>query len=315
MKFRTPIDITPFSESIDYTDSMLSVGSCFAQSVGGALKRAKFNIEINPCGVLFNPASILSSLERLRDCRLVDASEMEHRGDGTQYHYDFHSSLASLEQINEAVERGHRALQGAQWVVITLGTSWVYTLNQSGAVVANCHKQPSSLFTRRRLSTTEVVGILEYIVETILPDKRVIFTLSPIRHVSDGLADNSLSKATLRVAIDEVVSRHSRRLFYFPSYEILLDDLRDYRFYGEDMVHPSSVAVEYIWELFQGAALGQRSANQLSRVMKVVRATEHRPFDVESESFKAFCRSQLEAISRLEGLEWSEEIDYFSQYK
>ncbi len=314
MKFRTPIDITPFSDRIEYSDSLLSVGSCFAQSVGGALKRAKFNIEINPCGVLFNPASILRSLKRLRDCRGVEPQQMQQRGDGTMFHYDFHSSLSTAEQINEAVERGHRALQSAKWVVLTLGSSWVYTLKGSGEVVANCHKQPAANFSRKRLSVAEIVDILEQIVADVLPEKRVILTLSPIRHISDGLADNSLSKAALRVAIDEVVSRHRGRLFYFPSYEILMDDLRDYRFYGEDMVHPSVVAVEYIWEQFQGAALGERSQRQLLDVMKVVRAVEHRPFNAESDSFVRFCSSQLGTIARLEGLEWSREIEYFSQF-
>ncbi|MFI3306839.1 MAG: GSCFA domain-containing protein [Rikenellaceae bacterium] len=316
MKLRTQIEITPLRERIQYADRIFTIGSCFAQNIGARVARAKFRTTINPTGTLFNPLSICDTITRLCDRRRVDVDELRE-GAGGWYHYDMHSSLneSSPQQaaatINLAIDRGGAALESAQWVVITLGTAWVYERIDTGEVVANCHKEPARNFRRRQATLEEIVERLDQTIGRHLSDKRIILTLSPIRHVSDGLEQNSLSKATLRIAIDQVVARDPQRRFYLPAYEILVDDLRDYRFYADDMVHPSSVAMEYVWQYFCDVALGERAKCLLPRVMKIVAASQHRPTNPEGEPHKALCRAQLRAIEELKEVDMSEESQHF----
>ncbi len=315
MKFRTPIEIAPFEAKIDYSDRILAIGSCFAEAVGGRLLSSKFRATVNPTGVLFNPASICRTLQRFERKELITKDEL-HEG---WFHYDFHSSLSAptaeecIARINRAIELGHSALTSSDWIVVTLGTAWIYELATSGEVVANCHKQPSAKFRRRRLSVGEIVDMLNKTFAHLLPTKKMILTLSPVRHLGDGLSENSLSKATLRIAIEEFVKEHPARAFYFPAYEIFVDDLRDYRFYGEDMVHPSSVGVDYVWEKFCDVALSLESGQLLSRVMDVVRASQHRPVNRQSEGHRRFCEAQLRAIELLsKSVDLSEMRQYFT---
>ncbi len=319
MKFRTPINIKPFTQRIDYSHKILALGSCFADAVGGRLKRAKFCIEVNPTGVLFNPASISMALRRFIDKTYVDVSELREGAQGW-FHYDFHSSLSgdtpqeALDNINNAIEVGHKAVRSADWIIVTLGTSWIYRLVESGEVVASCHKQPSVKFVRERMSVDQVVEILEGVLRELIDTKNIILTLSPIRHVADGLAENSLSKATLRVAIDELTMRYPERINYFPSYEIFIDDLRDYRFYGEDMVHPSKVGVDYVWDKFREGVVSEGCNLLIDKVINIVRATEHIPYNPKSTAHKQFCVSQLRAISTLDKwVNMDDERQYFEK--
>ncbi len=317
MKLRTEIDIEQFNEKIDYSSRIFTIGSCFAQRIGAAMSRAKFRSTVNPTGTLFNPMSVCSSIERLSTKRFVAEEELRE-GDLGWYHLDFHSSLSAptkhqtLQQINHAIERGHEAIRSADWVVITLGTSWVYRSIESGELVANCHKLPARYFRRERISVAEIVERLSKTIDNHLNNKNVILTVSPIRHIADGLSENSLSKATLRLAIDELEHTYNN-IVYFPSYEILIDDLRDYRFYAQDMVHPSDVAVEYIWELFCEAALSSKAKELMPRVMKVVKAREHRPINPTSDAHKLLCQAQLRAIDQLSQVDMSEEKRYFKE--
>ncbi len=317
MKFRTPIAIKPFTERVDYSSRILTLGSCFAAEIGARLRDSKFSVEVNPTGVLFNPASICATLQRFAQKRFISTKEL-HEGAEGWFHYDFHSSLSALDAeecaqgINHAIERGHDALVGADWVVLTLGTAWIYSLAQSGEVVANCHKQPHSTFVRRRKSVAEIVSQLSEAIETLLPHKKIILTLSPVRHLGDGLSENSLSKATLRVAIEEVVAQFPQRVWYFPAYEILVDDLRDYRFYGDDMTHPSPMAVDYVWQNFCEAAISEVALKMMARVERIVQAKCHRPINPTSEAHKKFCREQLLKIAELEGVvDMTAEREYF----
>ena len=244
MKFRTEITPHPLRESIAYSSRIFAMGSCFAENISERLQRAKFRVVSNPTGIMFNPASIAASLERFAKGRPYAAEEFTH-ADGRWFSFDAHTSLSgktaeeALAKMNCAVQAGHEALERADWVILTFGTSWIYELNATGRVVANCHKRPQSHFTRRRLSADEIVGMYDRLMTGLLREKNVIFTVSPVRHVGDGLEGNSVSKAVLRVAVDEIVGRHDNA-FYFPSYEIVNDDLRDYRFYDRDLVHPNS---------------------------------------------------------------------------
>ncbi|MDR2894986.1 MAG: GSCFA domain-containing protein [Alistipes sp.] len=241
IKFRTEIEPSPLHPKIDHTRRGFSVGSCFAASIAGRLARYKFPVVSNPTGVLFNPFSIADLLE------------------------------------STPPEPAAAALTAADYVLITFGTAWVY--EENGRVVANCEKRPAHLFTRRRLGVAEITERFDGLMQGALRNKQAIFTVSPIRHLKDGFEENSLSKAVLRLAIADIVEKYPSRAHYFPAFETLTDDLRDYRFYGPDLAHPSAEAVEYIWEKFAAAAFEPETRDLLPQIEKILRATEHRPFE------------------------------------
>ncbi|MBQ9138183.1 MAG: GSCFA domain-containing protein [Alistipes sp.] len=318
MKFRTEIDHTELSAKIDYGTNILALGSCFAQSIAERLSAAKFRIELCPTGILFNPASIADTLLFFASQSPAERSRFVERSEGW-VSLDSHSDLArptieeAISALESATARGHQALQSAQCVIITFGTAWVYRHNDSGKIVANCHKVPQSEFTRFRLSVEEIVALYKPLFEGILSDKQVIFTLSPVRHTADGLAENSLSKATLRVAIAELCALYPNAE-YFPAYEIVTDDLRDYRFYADDLVHPSHRAVEYIWEHFTKAALSPRAQALLPRVKQVVDAAAHRPSNPTSEAYRNFCSRYLQEAKAIAEVDFSDECAIFERY-
>ncbi|MBR5133272.1 MAG: GSCFA domain-containing protein [Alistipes sp.] len=316
MKFRTEIDIKPWQHPIDYSDTILSLGSCFATNMSQRLAQNKFRVCAAPTGILFNPASIASSVELMAEgYRITESDLVEcHAGYAS---YLFHSELSSndkgqaIELMQQAINSGAKALARADHLIITLGTAWVYRLKESGKVVANCHKQPASLFSRELLTVQDIIDALERII--CHTSAQLILTISPVRHIGEGLADNSLSKALLRVAVAVFAARHSQRVVYFPSYEILIDDLRDYRFYADDLVHPSQMAIDYIAEKFFEAALSRDAKALKSDVERIVRAANHRPQNPGSEQHKAFCRGQLEAIKAIKGVDLSKESEYFDK--
>lgn len=302
MKFRTEITITPSVSKIDQHKRVFSLGSCFAHNVTGRLLRNGVECLCNPLGELYNPLSIEQCIKRLLGGQRLTKGELHRRGDvwfsyNTHGLFDTTDPKALLERVGCAVEGGQRALLGADFVVLTLGTSWVY--EREGEVVANCHKMPSGEFSRRRLTVEEVVASLERVVDMVAP-RKVILTISPIRHLGDGLEGNSVSKAVLRVAVDEVV-RSRAEVCYFPAYEILVDDLRDYRFYGEDMTHPSEVAVEYVWERFCGAFMSEEARVKGALFARLAEAASHRPLHPESEEYGRFRSKMLAGAEALLG--------------
>ena len=309
MQFQTHIQIRPFEQKIDHSQPILSLGSCFADNIAKRLQRAKFDTTAAPTGILFNPESIARAIERFdraqEDKSSLPTIEELHQANGVWYNYDFHSSLShddanvALAQMSNAVMRGAEALTVANVVIITFGTAFVYRLNDSDEVVANCHKQPQRLFSREMLSAEDIVQRYNALLQGPLANKRVIFTLSPVRHLGDGLEQNSLSKATLRVAIAEIMAKNSNA-DYFPSYEIMMDELRDYRFYADDMAHPSALAVEYIWERFTQTALSEATLEAIKRIEHIMAAAEHRPFNPESDAHRAFCRKMLSECELLQ---------------
>lgn len=303
MKFRTEIDIRPFGRKLGYDEGIFAVGSCFAERVAARLAEAKFRVTANPSGVMFNPLSVAETIERCAENRRTDAAEL-HEGAEGWFHYGFHGSLnrstaaETAAAMNAATEEGHRALAGASTVILTLGTACVFRLAESGEAVANCHRQPAATFRRERLTAGQIAARLGSVIERYLGDKHIILTVSPVRHLADGLAGNMLSKSILRVAAAELEERHAN-VDYFPAYEIICDDLRDYRFYADDMVHPSQGAVEYVWEKFVGTALSPAARGLLPQVEAVVAASKHRPLHPDSESYRAFCRRQIEIIDSM----------------
>lgn len=314
--FRTELKLKPWGKPLDYSSRIVTLGSCFANNLAQRLARSKFNVVDSPTGILFNPASIARSMELMMGGCAIGPESLVRLGQ-RWVSFEAHSSLSgstvesATEIINSALRIGSQAIAQSDMAIVTLGTAWVYRLRTTGNVVANCHKQPASLFSRELLSVDECVEALERIVA--LAPRRLLLTLSPIRHIGDGLEDNSLSKSTLRVAIDRVCKAHPERVQYFPSYEIMLDDLRDYRFYASDMLHPSDIAVDYIVNKFYDTALSHEAKTLKTKIDKIVQATEHRPYDPSSEEYKLFCGKQLEAIKAINGVDLSKESDYFEQ--
>jgi len=261
MKLQTIVDIPALPWKIGYEDHILMLGSCFSDEIGAQMQQRYLNVTCNPFGTLYNPISIANALT------MDEVPLLVHR-DGLWHSMAHHGSLSRADKyeaekvIADSIETLQQALAEASVVIVTFGTAWVYELDDE--VVGNCHKLPESMFTRRRISVEEIVEAWKPILERY-SDKHWLFTVSPIRHIKDGLHENQISKATLLMAIDQMVnSRWGYRICrYFPSYEILLDELRDYRFYDDDLVHPSSLAVNYIWERFVDTFCTNQTKNEL----------------------------------------------------
>ena len=316
MKFRTEIEIAPLGTRIDHADTLLLLGSCFADRMRERLQRLKFRAEGNFAGPLFNPASIAALLHRAADPAPATADELRQDADGWWFHYDANTlsddpdPTTVLKRYNEALDRMRTLLAEARCVIVTFGTAWVYRLKETARIVANCHKQPQALFQRERLSVRQIVDEWSELLAGPLAGKETIFTVSPVRHPGDGLEGNSLSKATLRVAVAELTERFARA-HYFPAYEILSDDLRDYRFYADDLVHPSAQAIEYIWERFVQAALSEPTRTLLPEIETLLACSSHRPRRPDSEAYRRLCRDTLDrmtALQRNAGIDFSEEI-------
>ena len=301
MQFRTPMTISQSSLRLDHSHRVVMFGSCFSEHIAERMRNAGFHVTSNPFGIMFNPASIARNIERLATVRPYSIEDLTLSGErwvSFDFHGDFASRSAELavESMNCAVESGAQALREADTVVLTLGTAWVYRHN--GCVVANCHKLPAQMFTRQMMSVEEITELLTQTIENYLPNKQVVLTVSPVRHIADGLDGNSLSKAVLRVAAASVAER-LERVSYFPSFEIMNDDLRDYRFYEADMVHPSAVAVDYIWERWCEWAISPSASEPMHEAERLWRAAHHRPTDPQSEAHREFCCKMNERIDRL----------------
>ena len=236
MEFRTPVHIAPFGFRIGHSHKGLLIGSCFADRIGRIMRNHKLPVTVNPFGTLFNPASIAATLKRLEERRSYDAGDLtryEERWISFDHHGAFDGSDCeqTLRRINEALETGAEALRTADYAILTLGTAWVYELRDTGRIVANCHKLPAAMFRRRRMSASEIVETLGEAITRFLPGRKTILTVSPIRHLGDGATENTLSKSTLILAA-HALTESLPECRYFPAYEILMDDLRDYRFYA-----------------------------------------------------------------------------------
>lgn len=279
MKLQTPVTDAPCKVSISYDDKIMMLGSCFSDNIGKQLKNFGFDVCINPFGTLYNPASVLAGIRRLvsgdpftaEDCICIGA------GDGRICSFSHHTSFARvtqeefLENANRSLEEARRFFFNCNKVIITLGTSWCFRHVEKGDIVSNCLKRNASEFERIFLESTETVSILNEIV-TLCHDKEFIFTVSPIRHFKDGAHGNQISKASLLVSIDSLIRTMGAGLDYFPAYEIMMDELRDYRFYAEDMCHPSQQAVDYIRERFLDWAL---PGNEQEKLKENIRTYRH----------------------------------------
>lgn len=302
MELRTAIKTKAAGPDIGYRSRGLLAGSCFAENIGSRMCSSLLPVTVNPTGILFNPASIASTLGMLREGRTFTEKDLIRNGDlwvSFMHHGSFSSAdpREALDKINTEMAAGARQLAAADYVILTLGTAYVY--ERGGRVVSNCHKFPASEFRRRRMTAEEIVELYAPMLESYLRDKNVIFTVSPVRHLADGFAENSLSKATLLLAADALCRRYGN-CRYFPAYEIMLDDLRDYRFYDRDMVHPSPLAVDYIWERFCEYAMTAETRETMKKIAELQAAASHRPFNPRSDAHRAFLAKMLAETEKLQ---------------
>lgn len=300
MKLQTFIEIPASSWQIGYDDRILLLGSCFSDEIGSKLQEHYFRLTSNPFGTLYNPLSIAQALQMKEVPELVEYGGLWH---SMAHHGSF--SFASRTETSEAVSRSIRTLQqafqDASVVMITFGTAWIY--EQDGRVVGNCHKMPADCFTRRRLSVEEIVAAWQPILAAY-PDKKWLFTVSPIRHVKDGLHENQLSKATLLMAVEQLTHQsspitNSGKAAYFPSYEILLDELRDYRFYADDLVHPSTLAVQYIWERFVGTYMSPSTREEMHTLHQLWLDRHHTFLHADTKEAYAFLQRTQSKLKQL----------------
>ena len=308
MQLLTPTDILPLQPRLAHSHRLMVMGSCFATHIGGRLSQMKWQAEVNPFGVLYNPQSIAQALTMLASrCALTEEelTLFPNEGWSTWMH---HSSFSCLERsealalINTRMEQASQMLLNADTLIITFGTAWVYRLRETGQTVGNCHKMPERLFIRQRLSADEIIEEYAALLERLWsanPKLRIIFTVSPVRHLKDTLHGNQLSKSTLLLAVDALCQRFPEKSYYFPAYEIVIDELRDYRFYADDMAHPSPQAVEYVWDRFVEHCTDAEAQRFMAQWTKVVKALEHRPFRPDSPQYRSFIAQTLNTINEL----------------
>lgn len=322
MEFRTPIDLPKHAEPINPQDQVLFAGSCFAENIGSEMAAHKFTCAVNPFGVLYNPASIRLCFEEVREEFPVGDFLFEANGSWHSWLHDSTFSRSTREEclshLCQSLDTVREELRRCHTLFLTFGTNHAYRLKESGVVVGNCHKQPGRLFEEIQLDTDRCA---EEIRATIAlcrqwnPQMRFVLTVSPYRYAKYGFHGNQLSKATLLLALDEVC-RTEAGCLYFPAYEIVLDELRDYRFYKEDMLHPSAQAVAYIWECFQKTFFTPATQTFIREWEEIRRALEHRPLHPESEAYKVFLsKTLLKLVSirkKYPNLALSYEFDWLS---
>ena len=305
--FRTVVVPEPLEKKLSYDTPAFFLGSCFSAAVGEWLRELKYPVLINPSGVLYNPFSIKNTLERMLEGRSYSDTDLIL--EGGKWFSLMHDTSFSGEEKEEVLQRLNRAFDEAvshlkriKFLFLTFGTARVYLWKESGEVVANCHKLPAALFARKLLTPEEIVAEYRELLQQMFrfhPGLQVVFTVSPIRHWKDGAVGNQLSKSVLHVAIHKLLEE-DERLHYFPAYEIVMDDLRDYRFYASDMLHLSDTAVDYIRERFREAVIDREARPVMDEVEKILRAMAHRPFRPDSEAYRQFKASQMKKIRALE---------------
>lgn len=308
MNFTTKIPITQNANPIDYNSKIVSLGSCFAENMGDKLLYYKFQTQVNPFGIIFNPFSIEKLIERVVLQRFFTKDDLFLFNE--RWHcYEVHSELSDadaevvLSKLNRILLDTQKQLQQATHIIITYGTSWVYRHIETNAIVANCHKVPQKQFSKELLSIDSIQKSIQNtvsLIETINPKCNFIFTVSPVRHLKDGFVENQVSKAHLIAAIYATTNTKQQTLNYFPSYEIMMDELRDYRFYADDMMHPSPMAIDYIWGRFATTQIDTNAIATMELIETIQKGLAHRPFNPNSESHQKFEANLKEKITTLE---------------
>jgi lysophospholipase L1-like esterase len=301
MKLQTQIPLAKQSNNlIDYKSNILLLGSCFVENIGEKLGYFKFQNTINPFGIMFHPKAIETLIENVINEKKYTEEDIFFYNE--RWHcFEAHSKLSNtskdslLLQLNNALEVTTKQLNNSTHVIITFGTSWVYRFIESKQTVANCHKIPQKKFFKKLLSVDEIVKSIkniEKLVRSVNPIVQIIYTVSPVRHIKDGFIQNQQSKSHLITAIHQFLNQKSsisnRNSYYFPSYEIMMDELRDYRYYNEDMLHPNTTAINYIWEKFQQVWIAEEASTTMEEVNTIQKGLQHKPFNLNSDSHQQF---------------------------
>jgi hypothetical protein len=310
-KLHTVVDIPVFGSQSGYSKKNMFLGSCFTENIGNKMAALKYKVDINPFGILYNPVSVASGLQILLDKKVFTAEDLIE-ADGLWHSFFHHGRFSSpnkkdtLDTINNRIKSSAEFLKSADFLFITFGTAWVYKYKKSGQMVSNCHKIPAFEFDRERLSVHEIVEKFKDLLARIRKINtaiQVVFTVSPIRHWKDGAVENQRSKAVLLLAIDKLVNESgSGFCTYFPSYEIVMDELRDYRFYAPDMLHISDVAIDFIWEKFEVSLIDSESRLISKKVDKIVKATNHKPLHGNTTEYYRFLEKMYKKAIQLEHL-------------
>ncbi len=329
MKFHLELQLPPAKHPVNHQSKILLTGSCFTENMGEKLLRHKFNVLQNPHGILFNPVSVCNALESYISNKKVEAKDLFYFNEA--YHsWQHHSRFSApavddaIDKINFSIEEAHSFLKDATHLIITLGSAFVYQLTDkapgfcTGSIAANNHKGPAAWFEKKLMDTSALQKLLHGTVEKLLqfnPDLKIIFTVSPVRHIREGLVENNRSKAVLLQAVHACADSFSQ-VNYFPAYELVIDDLRDYRFYAEDMVHPNYAATNYVWEKFCGSYFSKHTRDVLERINEINAAMAHKPFNEKSEAHEDFRAKTLykikELIMVLPQINWQKEESFFS---
>jgi hypothetical protein len=331
MQFQLPIQIKSPEEQISYRDKILLVGSCFTEHIGNSLGELKFSILQNPNGILFDPRSVCSSLLSYIENKKYNKEDLFYLNEvwnSWEHHSRFSNINADecLKTINESQRQAHNFLKNADWLIITLGSSFSYRLtneatpggSQNNDGVANCHRAPASWFNKYLLPIDETISLLDstyHRLKQFNPTLKIIFTISPVRHIRDGVIENNRSKARLIEAVHHLVNKYPA-LYYFPAYELVIDVLRDYRFYDIDMVHPNYPATEFVMEKFNESFIDEQSQQLMEEIKKIVIARKHKAFQPDTNAHKTFLKTHLEKTKELQKkfsfLDLDEEINYFT---
>ncbi|MFH1198148.1 MAG: GSCFA domain-containing protein [bacterium] len=307
MNFRTEIIPDISTIPIEHHHKILTIGSCFAENIGEYFFYYKFDVLSNPFGVLYNPVSIFNGIKILSDEKMFTEKDLIFDQDewhSFYHHSDFshHDKQKCLDKINSGIKRTKEFLTSSDYFIITYGTAFVFEHKERGIIVSNCHKIPGNQFNRYLLSfedTKQRIDRTINLLKEINSKLKIILTISPVRHWRDGAVDNQLSKSILFLALHESI-KGKENCFYFPSYEIVMDDLRDYRFYKQDMLHPNNIATDYIWDKFSGTFLSEGCLKIITEVKKIIQAAEHRPRNTNSPKHKEFAASMIKLIDTLE---------------
>ncbi len=329
MKFHFEFDIKKLTPPITHKEKLFLIGSCFTENIGEKLKKYKFSVLENPNGILFNPVSVAEALTSYVEDTEISATDLFHLNEGwhSWKHHSRFSALSpeeALNKINSSMSAAHAYLKETDYLMITLGSAWTYILTEKainakpGSVAANNHKAPADWFYRKLMTTEEVLQTLDNVIYRLFlfnPKLKIIFTISPVRHLREGVVENNRSKAVLIQAVHHLVDKFNK-LYYFPAYELVIDDLRDYRFYAEDLVHPNYFATQYVWEKFAYACMDERTKKLMEEIHSINLAYQHKPFNPTSEQHKEFLKSFYEKTKELHAqyphLDFARELEYFA---
>ena len=310
MQFRTQIPISKSNHPLDYNSKIVSLGSCFAENMGDKFQYFKFQNTINPFGIIFNPVSIEKIIQKAINTALFTEKDIFFNNE--RWHcFDVHSDFSNsnkedlLASLNALIRSTNQQLAQSTHIIITYGTSWIYRNIESDSIVANCHKVPQKQFKKELLSVAEIeksVANTIKLIHGVNPNCTIIFTVSPVRHIKDGFVENQVSKSNLISALYSVLHLPPPGMkgAYFPSYEIIMDELRDYRFYTEDMLHPNQVAIDYIWKRFMETTISETAFPTMEEVGRIQKSLSHKPFNPDSDSHLKFESKVREKITKLE---------------